>query len=111
MTGRKCALWLAAAISVLTFATAATANGATRERPCNGAVELCSKTLDQVVLPGTHNSMSNEEYGWILPNQHYAIPTQLEYGVRAFGGLLLGPPLAVFGVWCALEVVRSGMFR
>lgn len=35
----------------------------------------------------------------------------LEYGVRAFGGLLLGPPLAVFGVWCALEVVRSGMFR
>ena len=84
MTGRKCALWLAAAISVLTFATAATANGATRERPCNGAVELCSKTLDQVVLPGTHNSMSNEEYGWILPNQHYAIPTQLEYGVRAF---------------------------
>ncbi|MFN8587519.1 MAG: GIDE domain-containing protein [Candidatus Eisenbacteria bacterium] len=32
----------------------------------------------------------------------------LEYGVRAFGGLLLGPPLAVFGLWCALEVLRAG---
>ena len=28
--------------------------------------------------------MSNEEYGWVLPNQHYSIPTQLGYGIRAF---------------------------
>ena len=85
MIGRKSALWLAAAaISVLTLATVQTANGATRERPCNGSVELCSRTLDQVVLPGTHNSMSNEEYGWSLANQHYSIPTQLSMGVRAF---------------------------
>ncbi|HRV60531.1 MAG: hypothetical protein KDB54_08315 [Solirubrobacterales bacterium] len=84
MPGRKSALWLAAAISVLTFTTAGLASAATRERPCNGSVELCSRTLDQVVLPGTHNSMSNEEYGWAIPNQHYSIPTQLGYGVRAF---------------------------
>lgn len=84
MLGRKSGLWLATAISVLTFATVATAAGATRERPCNGSVALCGKSLDQVVLPGTHNSMSNEEYGWLLPNQHYSIPTQLSMGIRAF---------------------------
>ena len=78
MLGRKSALWLAAAISVLTFATTGTAGASAADEPCNGAVELCSRTLDQVVLPGTHNSMSNEEYGWALPNQHYSIPTQLE---------------------------------
>jgi len=82
MLGRKSALWLATAISVLTFATVATS--ASAEEPCNGAVELCGRTLDQVVLPGTHNSMSNEEYGWKLPNQHYSIPTQLDKGIRAF---------------------------
>lgn len=81
MLGRKSALWLAAAISVLSFATATSASA---EEPCNGAVELCGRTLDQVVLPGTHNSMSNEEYGWIIPNQHYSIPTQLTMGIRAF---------------------------
>ncbi len=36
----------------------------TAERPCNGSVELCGRTLDQVVLPGTHNSMNAAE-----PNQ------------------------------------------
>ena len=84
MLGRKSLLWFAAAISVLTFTTVATANAASRERPCNGSVDLCSRTFDQVTLPGTHNSMSNEEYGWLIPNQHYSIPTQLDYGVRAF---------------------------
>lgn len=84
MIGRKSALWLAAAFSVLTFAIASTASGATRERPCNGSVDLCSRSFDQVVLPGTHNSMSNEEYDWIIPNQHYSIPTQLSMGVRGF---------------------------
>lgn len=84
MNGRKCALWLATVIGVLSFTTATVANAETGEQPCNGAVELCDRPLDQVVLPGTHNSMSNEEYGWALPNQHYSIPTQLEMGVRAF---------------------------
>jgi hypothetical protein len=36
----------------------------------------------------------------------------LEYGVRAFGGLLGGPPLALFGLWCVLELARTGqLFR
>ncbi|MBN8866005.1 MAG: hypothetical protein J0H98_00475 [Solirubrobacterales bacterium] len=83
MLGRKSALWFASAITVLAIAVPA-ADGATRERPCNGAVELCGRTLDQVVLPGAHNAMSNEEYDWNIPNQHYSIPTQLDMGVRAF---------------------------
>ncbi|MCB0856993.1 MAG: hypothetical protein KDB57_02610 [Solirubrobacterales bacterium] len=83
MLGRKRALWLAAAISVLTFMTVSSATGATRERPCNGSSDLCGRTLDQVTLPGTHDSMSNAEYGWGLANQSYSIPSQLELGVRA----------------------------
>lgn len=51
---------------------------------CNGHPDLCTRTLDQVVLPGTHNSMSAEELGWNLPNQTYGIPGQLARGARAF---------------------------
>lgn len=77
-------LWFAAAaISVLSIGSLQVA-AASAEEPCNGAVELCSRTLDQVVLPGTHNSMSNEEYGWLLANQHFSIPTQLQKDIRAF---------------------------
>ncbi|HMT05123.1 MAG TPA: hypothetical protein PKD76_06245 [Solirubrobacterales bacterium] len=84
MFGRRSALWLAAAaISVLSIGTVQVATAAAEE-PCNGAVELCGRSLDQVVLPGTHNSMSNEEYGWLLPNQHFSIPTQLQKDIRAF---------------------------
>lgn len=35
-----------------------------------------------------------------------------EYGLRAFGGLVGGPVLALFGVWCLLELAKSGqLFR
>ena len=64
---------------LLLVPAAASATG----RPCNGSTELCDRTLDQVVLPGTHNSMSNSESGWLLPNQTYSISDQLEMGVRA----------------------------
>lgn len=60
----------------------ATPAGATA--PCNGYTALCSKTFDQVVLAGTHNSMGAEELGWNAPNQTYSIPSQLERGARAF---------------------------
>ena len=53
-------------------------------QPCNGHPTLCPRTLDQVVLPGTHNSMSAEELDWNLPNQIYGIPGQLRRGARAF---------------------------
>ncbi len=52
-------------------------------RPCNGHAALCSRTFDRVVLPGTHNSMSSESLGWLIPNQIGDIPSQLRGGVRA----------------------------
>lgn len=32
----------------------------------------------------------------------------LEYGVKAFGGLVGGPLLTVFGLWCLIELAKSG---
>jgi len=32
----------------------------------------------------------------------------LEFGLKAFGGIVGGPLLTVFGVWCLLEMARSG---
>lgn len=31
-----------------------------------------------------------------------------EYGLRAFGGLVGGPVLALFGLWCLIELAKSG---
>jgi len=54
------------------------------QRACNGMVELCDKRLDQVVFPGTHNSMSNEQAaGWMFPHQQKDILGQLRDGIRA----------------------------
>ena len=52
--------------------------------PCNGSWKLCSRTLDRVVVAGTHNSMAAEQAGFAFPNQTYAIPDQLKRGARAF---------------------------
>jgi len=54
---------------------------------CNGYPQLCSKRIDQVTIPATHNSMSAAaEGGWFLPNQRYGIVRQLDDGIR---GLLI----------------------
>jgi hypothetical protein len=53
---------------------------------CDGAAELCELRLDEVVLPATHNSMSNLDEGWLGPNQQHPPARQLEDGVR---GMLL----------------------
>jgi len=52
--------------------------------PCNGDPSLCGRTLDRVVLPATHNSMSNAADSWSIPNQQVGIPQQLQAGVRGF---------------------------
>lgn len=50
---------------------------------CNGLPELCARRLDQVVLPGTHNSMSAADRpGWLFANQSRPVPRQLEDGIR-----------------------------
>lgn len=76
-------------IAALGMVAAAPPVSGAAERPCNGSVELCGRTLDQVVLPGTHNSMNAVEpnpngANWLLPNQLYSIPNQLERGARVF---------------------------
>jgi hypothetical protein len=99
-------LAVACAIAVA-FATAAPAAGAAL-RPCNGDPSLCGRTLDRVVLPATHNSMSNAAAGWAIPNQQVGIPEQLRAGVRGFlidtyyahrdsGGTLVTDPAPVAG--------------
>ena len=51
---------------------------------CNGAAELCTRRLDQVVFPGTHNSFAaSAEPGWYFANQTYGISRQLQDGIRA----------------------------
>jgi hypothetical protein len=53
---------------------------------CNGSAELCDRTLPEVVLPATHNSMSAPLPGWFSSQQDAGIDHQLADGVR---GLLI----------------------
>jgi hypothetical protein len=76
------------------------------ERPavCNGAPELCERRLNEVVFPGTHNSMSAaEEPGWLFANQRSSVEDQLEDGIRLF---LLDPH---WGVPVAGNRVRTDL--
>jgi len=59
---------------------------ATGTRPsCNGSPALCSRPLNDVVFPGTHNSFAaSTEPGWYFANQTYPIARQLQDGIRAF---------------------------
>jgi hypothetical protein len=51
---------------------------------CNGAPELCERRLDEVVFPGSHNSMSAADIpNWLFPQQERGIAGQLEDGIRA----------------------------
>ncbi|MDO9407723.1 hypothetical protein [Patulibacter sp.] len=50
---------------------------------CNGSAAICGRRLDQVVFPGTHNSMSAADRpGWLFANQRRPIPRQLDDGIR-----------------------------
>lgn len=54
--------------------------------PCNGHAELCDRSLPEVALAATHNSMSVPLPGWYSAAQDAPIPDQLRFGVR---GLLI----------------------
>lgn len=49
---------------------------------CNGNAAYCTRRYDQMVFPGTHNSMSVAEEGWSIPNQNRSMKRQLEDGIR-----------------------------
>ena len=66
-------------------AAAAPAAGVPRPTAATGRQALCSRPLQDVVFPGTHNSFAaSEEPGWHFANQTYPIPRQLRDGIRAF---------------------------
>lgn len=73
------AAFLATALGSLTFSGVASAAAPA----CNGSPKLCSRTLDKVVLPGSHNAMSSASLGWGVPNHGIAIREQLKRGIRA----------------------------
>ncbi len=52
-------------------------------RRCNGHAALCDRPFDQVAFATTHNSMSNSDEGWSLPNQQHGLEQQLADGIRA----------------------------
>ncbi len=70
---------LCCVLGALTFPAAAAAAAPV----CNGSAKLCSRTLDKVVLPGSHNAMSSSSIGWGVPNHAIAINEQLKRGIRA----------------------------
>lgn len=54
---------------------------------CNGHAALCERPLDEVALPGTHNSAASEADGFargLNANQAVGIGAQLDAGVRVF---------------------------
>jgi hypothetical protein len=53
---------------------------------CNGSETLCDRSLTEVVLPATHNSMSVPLPGWYSSEQDRPIAGQLDDGIR---GLLI----------------------
>jgi hypothetical protein len=50
---------------------------------CNEFPALCDRAFDAIAHPTTHNAMSNQEEGWLGPNQTFSVTHQLEDGVRA----------------------------
>jgi hypothetical protein len=51
---------------------------------CNGFPELCDRRVDQVVFPGAHNAMSNQDAaGWMFPHHEAGMPQMLRDGIRA----------------------------
>jgi hypothetical protein len=67
---------------------------------CNGHAELCDRSLSDVVLPATHNSMSAPLPGWFSTMQERSIGGQLADGIR---GLLIDTHLA--------DKLRNGRIR
>ncbi len=85
---------LAAAV-ILAAGAVFSQSGGTSEAPatptsspgCNGAADLCGRTLDQVAFPATHNSMSAASNpGYLFAQQEKGISDQLSDGIR---GLLI----------------------
>ena len=52
---------------------------------CNGLPQLCDRRVNEVLFPGTHNSMAAADVaGWSLSNQRRSVGRQLKDGIRLF---------------------------
>jgi hypothetical protein len=49
---------------------------------CNGFIELCAQRINDVIWPGTHNSMSSSAYNFFGAEHTITIPEQLNAGAR-----------------------------
>jgi len=65
-----------------TTSEAGTPDGTSSATPCNGHVELCGRTYDQVAFPGTHDAYSTVAQGFSVPDQSYTMSRQLTDGIR-----------------------------
>jgi hypothetical protein len=82
--GLAAALLAGVAVLVLTSCSTSKERAETAPSSCNGAPGLCARRLNEVVFPGTHNSMAaSDEPGWHFANQRYGISRQLADGIRA----------------------------
>jgi hypothetical protein len=63
-----------------------TSTAAPAAGPCNGQAAVCDRSLPQVALAATHNSMSVPLPGWFSSEQDAPIAEQLRFGIR---GLLI----------------------
>jgi hypothetical protein len=81
---------MAAALVVAAVVTFLGSGGVTTAAPargaCNGHAALCGRSLDDVALAATHNSMAVPLPGWFASEQDHPIAQQLHDGVR---GLLI----------------------
>ena len=68
------------------FASGGATTPAPAAGPCNGHAVLCGRSLPEVALAATHNSMSAPLPGWFSSEQDAPIADQLRYGIR---GLLI----------------------
>jgi hypothetical protein len=93
LRGMRRAIPLAVAVAALVgvFALVATGGGdgapAVTPLACDGHIALCDRTLNDVALAATHNSMASVTIpSWLLGQQDGTISEQLDDGVR---GLLI----------------------
>ncbi len=63
--------------------TGGVSTAAPRTGTCNGHAELCGRSLPEIALAATHNSMSAPLPGWYSSAQDAGIPQQLEDGIHA----------------------------
>ena len=76
---------LAAVIGAAATGCGASHREAAEVNGCNGSAALCSRPLQDVIFPATHNSFAaSDEPGWYFASQTHSIPRQLKDGIRAF---------------------------